>query len=111
MVHTPKYQWIQSLQKQLHLPSLTHLQPAAIQKMIDHLNAPEHYLEKLKFIGFAILPTITYFEKKISSSSFQLFGAVKQIVSASGTIEPDTLPKDMHVLETKTAPIGNLLAL
>ncbi|MEI8365359.1 MAG: DUF3638 domain-containing protein [Parachlamydiaceae bacterium] len=107
-----KFKFYQAIAKALKLPDLPeNLDEDGIKKIVNYLNHPNYLRVKVKFISIAVLPKITYFSQKVTSSPFQLIRAHHHVQAASGTVEPDTLPAKMKTEEKKSTPIGNLAAL
>ncbi|MES2344629.1 MAG: DUF3638 domain-containing protein [Chlamydiota bacterium] len=102
----------QLIAHQLKLPTKPkNLNAAHISTITEFLNDKKNIKYKIQFITQTILPQIIYYNEKASSGSFQLIDAIKQVNSASGTVDPDVLPPSVRTIEKKSAPIGNLFAL
>lgn len=77
----------------------------ALQK---ELNDPKNFQRKLIFITDYILPKITVYTKKISSTPHNVVEGIERVLGASGTIEKDTLPTKLMTIEHLGAPIGSI---
>ena len=108
---TSKYKLYKQFAAKLKLPEIGNFDDASILNLLNFLNNPKNLSDKMAFIEKVILSEITYFKKKVTSSPFQVLRAQYQVHSASGTVEPDTLPKKMKTKEKKSTPIDNLVAL
>ncbi|NNM43475.1 MAG: DUF3638 domain-containing protein, partial [Chlamydiae bacterium] len=108
---TSKYKLYKQFAGKLKLPEIGNFSDAAIVNLLNFLNNPKNLTDKMAFIEVVLLSEVTYFKKKVTSSPFQVIRAQHQVHSASGTVEPDTLPKKMKTKEKKSTPIDNLVAL
>ena len=112
IVEHPVYQLFITVQTRMGSDkSVTEMTGDDIQKMTQFLNSKEAFHFRLEFIKKAVLPTITFFKKKISGTSFNVVRSQRHVQGASGTVDPDTLPPRMKPMEKASAPIGNLLAM
>ena len=112
IVEDPVYQLLMKIQQEMGSDkSLTEITGDDIQKMTQFLDSKEGLQLRLEFIKKVVLPTIIFFKKKISGTSFNVIRSQHHVQGASGTVDPDTLPPRMKPMEKASAPIGNLLAM
>lgn len=94
-----------------NIPNIDKLGEEHYERILKVINDPKMLSVKLSFISAFVLPNITYYQKKISSTSFNLIRTLPHVNAASGTVNPATLPPKITPKQDSTAPINNLMSL
>lgn len=86
-------------------------QPQDIELLHRSMQNPERWRSTLKFITRQILPKITVYPKKVSSTAHNVAGAMQKLYGSSATVNTDTHPLGLKTIEYPSTLIGSLLAL
>jgi hypothetical protein len=109
---TPRYQDFLAIARGAHVaddPTL--LTEPDLLRVTEFLNRPQHLVHKASVIGEVVLPQVSFYPHKISSSGMQIALATQQIRGASGTPDFDTTHPRLKPLNQQTPVLSNLLAL
>jgi hypothetical protein len=91
--------------------SLSACQMSDIKRLHAILNKQRQLKLKLLFICGYILPKITVYTEKVSSTPHDIVASIERPFGTSGTINKDVHTPLLTAIEDRSAPVGSLLAL